>query len=85
MSSEDQEIKVFISHRIEDLEIGEEIFDSLVRLGVDEKKIFFSSKTDAGRPSVGEFVTTSIAKGLNECDLFILVFTIADEDWQWCM
>lgn len=84
--SSSSEVNVFISHRMDDAAIARVIFDALPNFGIKQKNIFFTSATEQNqRPSAGEFLQRGIARGLHDCSLFILVFTRADEDWQWCM
>jgi hypothetical protein len=86
VSTKKDDVTVFLSHRTDDKPIADTIHKYLKKCGVKEKHIFYSSTTDEGqRPSAGQALEPAIAKALYESDLFILVYTQADEDWQWCM
>lgn len=86
LSIKQDEVKVFLSHRTDDKPIADTIQKYLKKCGVKEKHIFYSSTTDEGqRPSAGQPLEPAIARALYESNLFILVYTQADEDWQWCM
>ena len=80
------EPNIFLSYREGDSEIAEAVYNTLKSLGFDENKIFFASGTKEGkRPSIGEELDVEIAKGCYESNLFILVYTQSDENWEWCM
>jgi hypothetical protein len=86
MPPDNSNIKVFLSHRMDDGPIAMVIHKFLQNLGVKASNIFFTSATDDGkRPTAGDSLSKSIATHLRDCNLFILVFTRSDEDWQWCM
>ncbi len=82
----DKEIRVFLSHRTVDKPIADVVFEALADCGISKQNIFYSSTTDKGkRPSIGEFLESEIAKNLHDTNLFILVYTLNDEDWSWSM
>jgi hypothetical protein len=80
------EIRVFLSHRTADKPIADVVFEALADCGIAKRNIFYSSTTDKGkRPTIGEFLASEIAQNLHDASLFILVYTLSDEDWSWSM
>ena len=74
---------IFISHRHQDAHLAKALHDEL-RTWVDGKgEIYLSSLPGQGRP--GNDLNAFLKDKLKQTDLFILVFTLADEDWSFCM
>ena len=74
---------IFISHRHQDAHLAKALHDEL-RTWVDGRaEIYLSSLPGQGRP--GNDLNAFLKDKLKETDLFILLFTLADEDWSFCM
>jgi len=76
MSSE-QNPRIFLSHRFADKPIADVIRRNLARWGFDD--IY-----QAG-PRLGDPLTDELRDVLEDVDLVILVYTVTDEEWSWCM
>ena len=83
--SQQSTFTVFISHRHQDAKIAEVVHDVLSNtwLRGTSAEIYMSSLPGAGRP--GADLTNFLKDKLKRTDLFLLVFTQADEDWSYCM
>jgi hypothetical protein len=82
MMSNDQNPKIFISHRFADRPIADVVNDTLTRWGFDN--IYQAGAPGAG-PRIGQPLSDELREELEEVDLVILVYTFSDEDWSWCM
>jgi hypothetical protein len=74
--------RIFISHRFADKPIADVIRRNLARWGFDD--IYQVGAPGAG-PRIGNALTDELIDILEDVDLIILVYTVTDEDWAWCM
>jgi hypothetical protein len=75
---------VFISHRHADEKIASVLNDHLQRWQLGKDLIFQSSNAQGG-PGLGGNLNQELLKALREARLLLLVYTIADGDWSYCM
>jgi hypothetical protein len=77
----DQKLKIFISHKMEkDGDLAEALARLLRRLSAGKIEVIYAQQLRSGRP-YHEFVDDGIA----ESDIFILLYTGLDIDWQQCL
>ncbi len=74
---------IFLSHRHQDAHIAAALHEELEKWVGKDANIYRSSKPGEGRP--GADLNEFLKSKLKETDLFILLFTTADEDWSYCM
>ena len=74
---------IFISHRHQDARLAKALHDEIARWLNGKGEIHLSSLPGKGRP--GNDLNEFLKDKLKETDLFILLFTLADEDWSFCM
>jgi TIR domain len=78
------EARIFISYRFADKPVAEVIRRNLTRWGFDN--IYFArGGRSTQSPRIGENLSDQLRKALAEAELVILVYTLVDEDWAWCM
>jgi CheY-like chemotaxis protein len=82
MNQAKQSQRILISHRAADQPIAEVIRKNLSSWGFDD---IHQAGTPEARPRVGEFLPDELTEAFDDVDLVILVYTLADEDWSWCM
>lgn len=76
-------VSIFVSHRHADEPIAEAISAHLKQWLNGRGEVFRSSKPGSGRP--GNDLDNVLQSQIKQTDVFVLVFTLADEDWSWCM
>lgn len=76
----DNELTVFISHKLNDREAAEMIKDELGVFGVGRLKFFLSEEIP-----FGENWTEKIHDSLKTADWLILLYTDPTADWDWCL
>lgn len=74
----------FISHRGNDVAIADAVRRSLTDWGVKTQDIFQYSWAKSGL-QVGGPLTDQLVHELKSAKLIILVYTLSDEDWSFCM
>jgi hypothetical protein len=75
---------IFLSHRESDSKIASAVSKTLNDLGF-EKITDYSGSKEVKRLSIGENLDKEVAKACHESNLFILIYTQSDENWEWCM
>ena len=76
--------RVFISHRHADSEIAEKV-RSFIRATTAGAVEVFSSSYEGSGPTIGSILSDDLGRELDQSDVVILIFTVADEDWSYCM
>lgn len=76
-------VNAFISHRHADKQIAGVINAHLQKWGVKQSEIFQSSRPRQGL-APGDPLHAKLKERLREVNLFILIYTFADEDWAYC-
>jgi hypothetical protein len=74
--------KIFISHRFADQAIADVIANNLRRWGCDD---IFQAGAPGSGPQPGGSLPNELKEALHASKLVILVYTLADEDWSWCL
>lgn len=75
---------IFISHRHQDKMIGDAVHNFINRMTHREVKIYRSTSPESA-PTIGAPLNSEIKKQLHETSVVILIFTVADADWSYCM
>ena len=76
---------IFISHKHSDKAIAETIAKFLETEAVQQIKIFLSSSPGFEGVRFGRQISGDLRTALANADVFLLLYTSADEDWSWCM
>ncbi len=83
-SSDDKKL-IFISHKHIDSPIADVIRVFIEERSACQVKIFQSSSQWAEAPKAGRNLNNELMQALWETDVLILVYTIEDRDWSYCM
>lgn len=75
--------KIFLSHRFADKPIADVVRRHLENWGF-EGNCYQASAPGVG-PMAGEFITNELREALYQAQLVILIFTLNDYDWSFCM
>ena len=78
-----EQIKVFISHNHVDRKIANVVNLHLQKWGVKKANIFLSSAPKQGT-TPGDELEEQLIRELSQVNLFILIYTFADLDWNYC-
>lgn len=76
--------KVFISHRHADEKIATALRKFIDAYSGGRVGVFQSSYSGSG-PTIGNALTDDLGQELDESQIVLLVYTIADENWSYCM
>jgi hypothetical protein len=82
--SQMNDLKVFISHRHDDVEIVNVISDHLKEWGVDKDSIFQSTDPSNGL-TPGNNIKDELEEKLTKVNLLLLIYTDNNADWSYCM
>lgn len=77
--------ETFLSHRGSDIKIVDVIRDHLQRWGLSADSVFQYSYSGGAGLRVGGNLEEELGRKLSAAKIIILVFTLADEDWSYCM
>lgn len=77
------ERKIFLSHRFTDKQIADVVRRHLGIWGFDN--VIFQASAPGLGPTVGEYITDAIKDALSQAKLVILIYTLTDQDWAFCM
>jgi len=75
--------KIFLSHRFADKAIADTVRRHIGTWGFDNE--IFQASAPGGGPTVGALVTEDIKDALYHAKLVILIYTLSDYDWAFCM
>jgi hypothetical protein len=76
---------IFISHKHSDKAIAETVAKFLETEATRQLRIFLSSSPGFEGVRFGKQISGDLKTVLADADVFLLVYTSADEDWSWCM
>ena len=76
--------RLFISHRFDDKDAAKVVADRLEKIS-DQIKIYLASNPKFEGPRAGKSVNRQLAEALGTTSIVLLLFTVPDEDWSWCM
>src|SRR5437764_4371065 len=76
---------LFISHKHSDKAIAEVLGNFIRSEAVRPIRIFLSSSPGFEGVRFGKGISGELKTALAEADVFLLIYTSADEDWSWCM
>lgn len=80
----EQPARVFISHRHDDARIAHVLRQFLRRATAGAVEVFQSSY-DGNGPEIGKILSQELGRELAESELVLLIYTVADENWSYCM
>jgi hypothetical protein len=75
---------LFISHRHEDCRIADIFRKAFEEWSNGEVTIFQSSNAKTA-PSVGDELDDVVRKAAADASVLLLIYTVTDDDWTWCM
>lgn len=75
---------IFLSHRFADKPIADVVRKHLQIWGVQAECCYQASAPGNG-PTIGDPITIELKEALYEANLVILIYTLADNDWSFCM
>ena len=78
-------IKIFVSHRHDDKKIADSIRNVLQEWGNGQLKIYQSSDVRVNGSKIGMKLTDAQKNALTDNSIVILIYTVADSDWNYCM
>lgn len=78
-------IAIFISHKHTDREIANVIKANLKRWNIPADAIYQSSDPTGAGPIIGNPLAQDLKKALYQANAVFLVYTFADENWDYCM
>lgn len=85
MADDDRaKLKIFISHRHDDMKYADVIRTELLDWGLSNEQIHQSSSSQAEGPTMGKELIKSLKEFLHACHLVIFVYTRDEYDWSWC-
>lgn len=76
---------IYIIHRNADKAIGRILKDSLQNWCNGHVKIFQSSDVRGNAPKIGQSLSEAQKRVLSDTDVVFLVYTVADNEWLYCM
>lgn len=75
--------KIFLSHRFADKAIADTVRQHLEDWGFDN--MIYQASAPGQGPRAGENITDELRNALYEAKLVILIYTLTDYDWSYCM
>jgi len=75
---------IFISHRHDDRDIATVFSKHFQKWNVPQEEIFLSSDPKAG-VAIGEPLRPQLKQALAEARLVLLIYTLSDADWEFCV
>jgi hypothetical protein len=79
------ELRLFISHKHSDRDIAEVVANFIENRSNGQVKVYLSSSPDFQGPRYGPNLNAQLRDALSKSDVLILIYTTADNDWQYCM
>lgn len=83
-NSSEQPSTIFISHRHRDRRIADIFRKAFTEWGDGEINIFQSSYAGTA-PGVGDKLGDAIRQAAAAASVLLLIYTVTDDDWTWCM
>lgn len=77
--------KIFISHKHSDAPIAGVVAKFIEARSCGQVSVHLSSDPKYSGPRLGKSLNQELCNALYDCDLLILIYTSADEDWSYCM
>ena len=84
-SNSEQKSSIFISHRHEDKEIASVLRRTIRSWTAGHSFEIYQSSDPKYSLKIGECLSDELKKALEICRLFLLIYTIPDENWSYCM
>ncbi|MGR7025565.1 toll/interleukin-1 receptor domain-containing protein [Geodermatophilus sp. URMC 62] len=76
---------LFISHKHSDARIAQVLADFVESRTLGQVSVHMSSDPRYKGPRLGKNLNEELGEALYSCDVLLLVYTSADEDWSYCM
>ena len=76
---------IFISHRYADKAIADVLKSAMSNWGNGQLRILQSSDVRGPDSKIGQSLTAAQKKVLPDTDIVILIYTVTDSDWYYCM
>lgn len=84
-SQDDTNPVIFISHKHEDSHIADVVATWLRRNTGGAARVYLSSSPWLDRPRVGRELTRELRKAVAAAHVVLLIYTVPDKDWNYCM
>lgn len=82
---EDAKPLLFISHKHTDRRIAGVVRDFVVESTANKVRVFMSSDPGSEGPAIGQNLNAELQHALDESAAVVLVYTLAENDWTYCM
>ena len=76
---------LFISHKHSDTRIAKVVADFVESRTLGQVSVHMSSDPRYKGPRLGKNINQELCTALYNCDVLLLLYTSADEDWSYCM
>jgi TIR domain len=76
---------LFISHKHSDTRIAKVLADFVETRALGQVSVHMSSDPRYKGPRLGKNINQELCAALYNCDVLLLLYTSADEDWSYCM
>jgi hypothetical protein len=76
---------LFISHKHSDARIAQVVADFVESRTLGQVSVHMSSDPRYKGPRLGKNISQELCAALYDCDVLLLLYTSADEDWSYCM
>ena len=76
---------LFISHKHSDTRIAKVVADFVESRTLGEVSVHMSSDPRYKGPRLGKNINQELCAALYDCNVLLLLYTSADEDWSYCM
>lgn len=80
IDASDNKVHIFISHKLDEKKVAEDIQNNLLKLGAGRMDIFLSEDIE-----FGEQWYDQIHQAIDRTDWFILLYTDPTLEWDWCL
>ncbi len=79
-----KKLSVFISHRHKDKAIADVFRTAIEDWSSGDVEVVQSSNAETAF-QVGESLSASLRQAIAEANIVLLIYTVSDQDWSWCM
>jgi hypothetical protein len=76
---------LFISHKHSDTHVAKVLADFVENRALGQVSVHMSSDPRYKGPRLGKNINQELCTALYHCDVLLLLYTSADEDWSYCM
>jgi hypothetical protein len=76
---------LFLSHKHADRKVAEAVKDLIVDSTANAVRVFMSSDPGSEGPGIGRSLSSELKRALHEATAVVLVYTVAEHDWTYCM